>query len=279
MPILIQNQHGEYTEINTLKFSGGERHVQLEANTELNSDAINLKAFLRNSDDVMDLLMIVNALTHRYAEDTKINIEMPYLPYARQDRVCAEGQAFSLEVFTQLLATQNINELVVWDCHSKVGVELSGARNIEPADIIKHSDELVSLLNDENSVLVCPDKGAVARCTQIKESLGLTGMVRCEKVRDPKTGKIVKTDVLVDDLTGRTAVITDDICDGGFTFIKIAEQLKEKNVEKVVLFVTHGIFSKGLQVFEGLVDHIYTTTSFTHEPNSKLSVINFSHKA
>jgi ribose-phosphate pyrophosphokinase len=31
---------------------------------------------------------------------------------------------------------------------------------------------------------------------------------------------------------------------------------------EVSLFITHGIFSKGLEVFEGLIDAIYTTDSF-----------------
>ena len=77
----------------------------------------------------------------------------------------------------------------------------------------------------------------------------------------------------VESLEGRTAIITDDICDGGYTFIKVAEQLKAKGASKVILFVTHGIFSKGLDVFEGLIDHVYTTTSFEHAPDPRLTLI------
>ena len=67
--------------------------------------------------------------------------------------------------------------------------------------------------------------------------------------------------MISDDLSGQCAVITDDICDGGYTFIKIAEQLRQKNVGRIVLFVTHGIFSKGLGVFDGLIDEVITTNS------------------
>ena len=116
-----------------------------------------------------------------------------------------------------------------------------------------------------------------SRCTDIKEQLNLGEIVFCEKRRDPATGKIYKTDVLADDLSGKCAVISDDICDGGYTFIKIAEQLREKNIEKIVLFVTHGIFSKGLDVFDGLIDEVITTTSFTHQHHTKLRVINFEY--
>ena len=74
-------------------------------------------------------------------------------------------------------------------------------------------------------------------------------------------------------MDGRIAVITDDICDGGYTFIKVAEQLKAKGADKVVLFVTHGIFAKGLDVFDGLIDHVFTTDSFEHAPDPRLTVI------
>jgi ribose-phosphate pyrophosphokinase len=100
-------------------------------------------------------------------------------------------------------------------------------------------------------------------------------MIQSKKVREPSTGKITRTVVLANDLSGKTAIITDDICDGGYTFIKIAEQLKEKNVEKIILYVTHGIFSKGLSVFEGLIDEIYTTESFKQTANKKLHIIPF----
>ena len=176
-----------------------------------------------------------------------------------------------------LLDSLNLKRLITWDCHSQVGVDLTSAINIDPASIIKNDPALVNLLTDTNTVLICPDKGAVKRCTHIKESLKISEMILCEKRRDPVTGRIVKTEVLVDDLRDKVAVITDDICDGGFTFIKIAEQLREKNVAKVVLFVTHGIFSKGLTVFDGLVDEIVTTNSFKHDAHNKLREINFEY--
>ena len=199
------------------------------------------------------------------------------MPYARQDRVCAPGQAFSLEVIAKLLKALRLNKLVTWDCHSQVGIELTGAVNIEPVNLIRADKQLTDLLKHKDTVLICPDKGAVNRCNDIKEGLDLPNIVFCEKKRDPATGKIYKTDVLVDDLTGKCAVISDDICDGGFTFIKIAEQLKEKNVEQIVLFVTHGIFSKGLDVFDGLIDQVITTNSFDQQDHAKLRVIDFEY--
>ena len=275
MTITLKNSLSEKLDANFLQFSGGERHVQLG---QLPSEPrFVIQAAIQNSNDLMDLLLLKNALDNAYEESVRINLEVPYLPYARQDRVCAPGQAFSLKLMAELLESLNFENLVIWDCHSDKGLELTGAQNVKPLEIIKSSDELTQLLQSDETVLVCPDKGALSRCEDIKQGLHLTGMVRCEKRRDPATGKITHTEVLCDDLTGKCAVITDDICDGGFTFIKIAEQLRAKNVDRVVLFVTHGIFSKGLDVFDGLIDQIYTTNSFSNEVGPNLKRINYTY--
>lgn len=263
-------------DINFLNFSGGERHVQLPEFFASPVTPINVEARLYTSEDVIDLLLLVNALRYRFGSDLEINLLLPYLPYARQDRVCAVGQAFSLEVFAGLLTSMNLMGITVWDCHSDIGLQLTGAKNVTAEKIIASSSDLVNLLKAKNSVLVCPDEGAKTRCLAIKESLSLDVMIQCDKKRDPVTGKITKTEIECENLLGKTAIITDDICDGGFTFIKIAEQLKRKGVEKIVLYVTHGIFSKGFDVFDGLIDEIYTTDSFNQNRDiTKLNVINY----
>ena len=40
------------------------------------------------------------------------------------------------------------------------------------------------------------------------------------------------------------------------------QELKKKGCKSISLFVTHGIFSKGLGIFEGEIDKIYTTSGF-----------------
>lgn len=275
MNIIIQDNNGKSIELETKGFSGGERHIQLHECPNEKPEEINVRCYIHNSDDLMDLLLFRNAINNHYKAIVPMNLELPYLPYARQDRVCAVGQAFSLEVLTSLLQSMNIGKLSVWDCHSQVGLDLTGANNIEAIEIIDSCLPLKEILQNKHSVLICPDKGAVLRCQEVVDFFNLSPMIKSEKIRNPTTGKITHTEVHASDLTGKTAIITDDICDGGYTFIKIAEQLKQKNVSKVVLYVTHGIFSKGLGVFAGLIDEIYTTQSFVQKQHEKLHIINF----
>ena len=60
-----------------------------------------------------------------------------------------------------------------------------------------------------------------------------------------ETGEINGFGVYADDLGGKDGVIVDDLCDGGGTFNGLAKKLKEKNVGKLYLIVSHGIFSNG----------------------------------
>lgn len=274
---IITDQDNQPIATKAITFSGGERHVQLLNNGKPRATRLSICSTINNAEALVELFLLINALRHEYGQDIPIRVEIPYLPYARQDRVCAPGQAFSLEVIAKWLTDLKLEQLVTWDCHSQVGIDLTGAINVEPAQIIASDPAFTQQLKDKNSVLICPDKGALNRCQKIVDTLNLGSMVCCEKRRDPATGAIVRTEVLADDLSGKTAIITDDICDGGFTFIKIAEQLKALNAQRIILFVTHGIFSKGLDVFDGLIDEIYTTQSFEQQPNKMLTVINYTY--
>ena len=74
--------------------------------------------------------------------------------------------------------------------------------------------------------------------------------------------------VYSNDLKGATCVIVDDICDGGGTFLGLATELKAKNAGELILIVTHGIFSKGLESLTSVFDKIYSTNSFSDFENT-----------
>lgn len=280
--------------IEFLQFSGGERHIELKQNViDQLQESTHIKASLNNSADVMDYLLLENVLIE---QGTRLSVEIPYFPYARQDRICAQGQAFSLDLMTKLLNSNaekfagQRQKIVVWDCHSQVTLDLLRQNtsfqeviNIEPAKIIEQSEVLMRILSAGNTVLVCPDAGATQRTQAIANNINpqrqqAIEMIRCEKKRDPSTGKVRTTAVDSPDLTGKTAVITDDICDGGATFIGIAKQLRSLNCQNIILYVTHGIFSKGLAVFDGLVDQVFTSNSLAQSESTKLKIINFKTK-
>jgi ribose-phosphate pyrophosphokinase len=87
------------------------------------------------------------------------------------------------------------------------------------------------------------------------------GIIKCDKVRNMATGQLSNFEVFSKDLMGTNCLIVDDICDGGRTFIGVADELKKKNAGNIYLFVTHGIFSNGLDELKKHFTRIYTTNS------------------
>lgn len=119
------------------------------------------------------------------------------------------------------------------------------------------------LAEKKDFVLICPDKGAVEKMYDVAKAINYKKeIVICSKHRDIATGNIVSSDIgnLVD-LQGEDAYIIDDICDGGKTFVEIANKLKLLNPGEINLIITHGIFSKGFDELCYYFNNIYCTNS------------------
>jgi ribose-phosphate pyrophosphokinase len=60
-------------------------------------------------------------------------------------------------------------------------------------------------------------------------------------------------------LKNKSVLIVDDICDGGRTFIEAAKLLYIEGVNNVYLYVTHGLFTKGIQIlYDAGIKRIFT---------------------
>lgn len=267
--------------LETDKFPAGELSIKLNgcvANKQQWATGIQIKAIIKSSDDILALVMLTDALRRRY--DLPIKLSMPYIPYARQDRVCNEGEALSIKVFADLINSQNYTEVEVVDPHSDVAPALLNRCKVIPVEdlIKKHMGEFIDKFDDEFSppsdlFFICPDGGAIKKLATINQFYPVVKTIQGNKVRNTKSGKILETTLSRADFQDRPSLIIDDICDGGRTFIELAKLIKQRNGGKIYLWVTHGIFSKGLGVFHGLIDHIYTTDSYCElESNDKLTV-------
>ncbi|MDD1794207.1 ribose-phosphate diphosphokinase [Enterovibrio sp. ZSDZ42] len=254
-------------------FSGGEEHIRFDP-IELSDVAVfEIQERLTDSSQVIRLMMMVDALKRLSNGKIPIELVIPYFPYARQDRVCVEGEALSASVMARLINSLELSKVTIWDAHSDVTPALlNNVVNIPQTELIKKSEVLSRSLSRGDITLISPDAGASKKTSNIAEAFGgETNVIQAQKVRNLKSGEIVKTEVL-GNVEGKRVLIVDDICDGGRTFIELAKVLKQQGATDVSLFVTHGIFSQGIDVFHGLIDAIYTTDSFrTAEEYSNIS--------
>lgn len=262
--IIDQFGNGNLIPVKVFTFSGGEVHVKIDMEAikaayidTTNSHKVEIHQDIRSSDDFMAVVMAKDALDEIFRfHPVPIELFSLYVPYARQDRYCEKGEAFGVKAFSRLLNALGFSRVVIADPHSEVTPAVITNLDVIPQhEIAFHM--LGWKLRMENFELVSPDGGALKKIFKLGTQMNLK--VHCaDKIRDTATGDIIRTDISVQDFQGANLMIVDDICDGGRTFIELAKVLRERNAGKIELFVTHGIFSKGVDVFDGYVDCIHS---------------------
>lgn len=249
-------------------FSGGEVSVKLDTTNlgwQYDSQPITLISGMSSSEEFFALAMAVDALRRMpLLRHDRIQLLLPYIPYARQDRACVTGESFSLKVFGNLLNSLHLDRVIALDPHSHVAEAcIDRLEVISQVGIISQWEEFKRRIMS-GVTFISPDAGANKKTSEIAGLFEHKEFIRADKLRDLTNGKILETIVYADDLKGKDIVIADDICDGGRTFIELAKVLKAKGAAKVILYVTHGIFSQGLSpLYEGGIDEIWTTNSFS----------------
>lgn len=246
-------------------FPGGEAHIKIQPGSY---DKIRIKTSLQNSNDLMTLLLATDAL-RGMNPDTEIDVLIPYIPYARQDRRMVRGEPLSAKVVANIINAQNYKRVTVFDPHSDVITAL-----LDNVVTIDNTDLVQKVLDDINwtTVLVSPDAGAEKKIYKVASKFGFPNIVRAGKVRDVQTGSIVATE-LFGEVQNKNCLIVDDIIDGGRTFTELGAVLKKAGANKLYLVASHGIFSKGTDVFDGLYERIYISNSINKINNDLVKTI------
>lgn len=176
----------------------------------------------------------------RLLKDSSITqLELTFLPFARQDKPHGFGM---LSTFLQLLSFYPSLAVEVLDPHNPSTLPSHWRAVFKLFELSIHSDDLMT------TCIVYPDNSAFNKYNELYKDIGC--IVRyAEKVRDPETGVICGLR-LINSIPTRVnrIIVIDDICDGGKTFIELAQILPP--VSALELKVTYGIFSKGLKVLK-----------------------------
>lgn len=231
-------------------FPVGEMHIKLK--TFQWHKIVSMEFVFEKNEDIIELLLVVDALKRI---DNKLDsLILNYVPFGRQDRVNEYGECFSLKVFADLINSCGFKVVVITDPHSDVTTALINNCYVTPQDYV-----FAPYFEGKNEFyLISPDGGSLKKIYKLAKLVDCYDVIECSKLRNTKTGEITGVKVHFDDFGNKDCYIVDDICDGGRTFIEIAKELKKKNCGRIILMVTHGFFTKGLEVFDGLIDEIYT---------------------
>ena len=257
--ILAKNKNNRMNlkELNIIKFPDGHKHLKDKFIWELNTIEASIKSF-------DDLFLIAQAKAiNKNIKHLKIN----YLLGARCDRKFTDFEALDLKIIANFINGLNFESVCILKPHSDVSLALID----NSYSISKTSELFIKCVKEQNLSeysIISPDAGA---SKWIEKELGRTDIIQCNKDRDITNGNIKS--IKFSEIPNKNCIIVDDLCDGGRTFTTLAKELRQQGAEKVFLVITHGMFSQGFEVFDGLIDHIYCTNSFDTFSNSVLTQI------
>lgn len=270
MQTFIATINDEVIAIKQSTFPAGERYLRVEeASIPLVQDSraeIVVESLSASSDAIMDLILFSNAIKE-LNQKAFLVLKFNYLPYGRQDRVCAQGESDSLRVFLDIISIY-YDVITILDIHNATfdvskyhdKIRLLDVNYKDFKSIDGHGFDLASY-DAKSACLVIVDKGATQRVHKAAKELGYDKFIAFNKIR--QAGKIVydtRVEVGFENREAiKTVLVIDDICDGGRTFIEVAKEIDKIFIHPTqkILCVTHGIFSNGLENLKTLYHDIF----------------------
>jgi ribose-phosphate pyrophosphokinase len=192
------------------------------------------------NDNLMELLIMVDAL--RRSSASRITAVIPYFGYARQDRRAKARTPISAKLIANLITQAGVDRVLTLDLHAAqiqgffdMPVDNLYAAPVFSLDIRHHFKGRLDEL-----MVVSPDVGGVARARELAKRINAPLSI-VDKRRE-KAGEVAEMTV-IGNVTGKTCIIVDDICDTAGTLCKAAEVLMEQGAKEVHSYITHGVLS------------------------------------
>lgn len=218
------------------KFSDGEIFVELRENVRGTDVFVVQPTCTPVNDNLMELVIMVDAL--RRASARRITAVVPYYGYARQDRKVAPRVPISAKVVAEMFMAVGVRRVLCMDLHAG---QIQGFFNI-PVDHLYAAPVLLNHINKEfeDVIMVSPDAGGVERTRAFAKRLNC-GLAIIDKRRD-KPNECEAMHV-IGDVTGKTAIMLDDMVDTAGTLCNGAETLMQNGAKEVHACCSHPVLS------------------------------------
>ena len=220
------------------KFADGEIYIEIKENIRGNSIFIVQSVSSPANDNLMELLLCIDALKRSSAKN--ITAVIPYFGYARQDRKVAPRTSISAKLVSNLITKAGADRVVTVDLHAG---QIQGFFDIPVDNLFAtpiFSRHVKKKIKAKNLICVSPDVGGVERTRALARKLDI-GIAIIDK-RRPSPGKSQVMNV-IGNVKNKTCIIIDDIIDSGGTIVNAAEALINRGAKEVHVYITHGVLS------------------------------------
>ncbi|MCA6603130.1 MAG: ribose-phosphate pyrophosphokinase, partial [Pseudanabaena sp. M007S1SP1A06QC] len=239
-------------------FADGEVYVQVQESIR-GCDVYLLQPTCRPvNDNLTELLIMIDAC--RRASARQITAVMPYYGYARADRKTAGRESITAKLVANLIVQSGADRVIAMDLHS---AQIQGYFDI-PCDHVYGAPVLLDYLSEKrlpDLVVVSPDVGGVARARAFAKKLNDAPLAIIDKRR--QTHNVAEVMNVIGDVSGKTAVLVDDMIDTAGTIYEAAKLLRKEGARQVYACATHAIFSPPAieRLSSGVFEEVIVTNS------------------
>ena len=220
------------------KFADGEIYIEINENIRGNSIFIIQSVSSPANDNLMELLLCIDALKRSSAKN--ITAVIPYFGYARQDRKVVPRTSISAKLVSNLITNAGADRVVTVDLHAG---QIQGFFDIPVDNLFAtpiFAKHIKKKIKSKNIICVAPDVGGVERARALGKKLDV-GLAIVDK-RRPSPGKSQVMNV-IGNVKNKICILTDDIIDSGGTIVNAAGALLKRGAKEVHVYATHGVFS------------------------------------
>ena len=185
---------------------------------------------------LIQLLMMAKKCTDNGAQH--MCAVVPYLCYARQDRVFLEGEVVSIDLVAKLFKTVGVKHIITVDIHSQRAMSyFTSIHNVSSVPLLA---DYASKMKLHDPIAVSPDAGGANRAMEFARHLDID-VLALKKYRDRATGEVTVDEKLDMDISNRDAIVIDDIISSGGSVIKAAEVLQKKGIGRIFAMCAHAL--------------------------------------
>jgi ribose-phosphate pyrophosphokinase len=222
-------------------FSDGENFVSIYE-TVRGSDVFVVQSTCQPvNDNLMEMLIMIDAL--RRASAGRITAVIPYFGYARQDRKAKPRDPISAKLVANLITRAGADRVLTMDLHAS---QIQGFFDIPVDNLFGNpifAHHFAERFGDDhdNTVVVSPDVGSVARARTFAQKLGM-GLAIVDKRRQKANSSEVMN--IIGDVRDKRVVLFDDMVDTGGSLCGAAQALVELGgATEAYACASHGVLS------------------------------------
>jgi ribose-phosphate pyrophosphokinase len=191
------------------------------------------------NDALMELLVMIDAAVGASAH--RVIAVTPWYGYSRQDKKSAPREPITARLVAKMFETAGIDRLVTMDLHAgqMQGFFSKTVDHMTAMPILTQyvKDQLGSV---DDLVIISPDAGRVKLTRKFAQKVGAPYAL-LEKERPAQ--QVAEIGYVIGEVSGKRAVIVDDIIDTGGTLAAAAQTVLDEGAKEVYAVATHGIFS------------------------------------